>query len=207
MARPPRNRPHFHVEGGGEAEPYTSPRIVITGLPPARVRARHAAKLERAIGAAVHEARQKLGTRDETVAEGERGFYLEFEIPVAEQAAVEGLENKPAKIELVAVRPPVEGQETLSATVFVPEKSADFFSRKVNDYATKNTKKGRPVNERLVARIEDVRLAAVRSLFTDDIALFPPTGRQAWWEVWIRDGRLPTFRHVAQRLNVPVKDH
>lgn len=76
MARPPRNRPHFHLEGGGEAEPYTSPRIVITGLPPARVRAQHAERLSHAIGAAVEQARQKLGTRDPAIAEGQNGFTL-----------------------------------------------------------------------------------------------------------------------------------
>jgi hypothetical protein len=207
MARPPRNRPHFHLEGGGEAEPYTSPRIVITGLPPARVRARHAEKLGRAIGAAVQQARQRLGSRDQAVAEGEKGFYLEFEIPVAERAAVEGLENKHSKIELVAVRPAAEGQETLSATVFVPEKSADFFAKKIDDYRTKETKTGKPRNEALIARIENVRLAAVRSHFTDDLAYFPQAGRQAWWEVWVRDGRLETLRHVARRLNIALKDH
>jgi len=208
MARPPRNRPHFHVEGGGEAEPYTSPRIVITGLPPARVRAQHAEKLGRAIGTAVQQARQKLGTRDQEIAEGEKGFYLEFEIPAAEREAVEGLENKPAEIELVAVRPVADNQEMVSATVFVPERSADFFAKKVETYRDKDNKKsGRPRNEALVARIEDVRLAAVRSLFTDDMALFPATGHQAWWEVWVRDGRLETLRHVAERLNVALKEH
>ena len=207
MARPPRNRPHFHVEGGGQAEPYTSPRLVITGLPPVRVRAAHAQKLEEAVGAAVAAARQKLAARDEAVAEGEKGFYLEFEIPAAERAAVEGLENRPAAIELVAVRPVADGAETVSATVFVPERSAEFFSRKIAAYRDENTRTGRPRNEALVARIEDIRLAVVRSLFTDDIVLFPPTGRQAWWEVWIRDGRLETFRHVAQRLNIALKDH
>jgi hypothetical protein len=207
MARAPRNRPHFLVEGGGQAEPYTSPRLVITGLPPARVRAAHARKLEQAVGTAVAAARQKLAARDEAVAEGEKGFYLEFEIPVAERAAVEGLENQPAAIELVAVRPIADGDETVSATVFVPERSADFFSRKITTYRDENTKAGKPRNEALVARIEDIRLAVVRSLFTDDIAHFPLTGRQAWWEVWIRDGRLETFRHVAQRLDIALKDH
>lgn len=207
MARPPRNRPHFHVEGGGQAEPYTSPRLVITGLPPARVRAAHAQKLERAIGTAVAEARRKLAARDVAVAEGERGFYLEFEIPAAERAAVESLENKPAAIELVAVRPVTEGQDTVSATVFVPERSAEFFARKIEAYRDQNTRTGKPKNEALVARIEDIRLAAVRSLFTDDLTLFPQMGRQAWWEVWIRDGRLETFRHVARRLYVALKDH
>jgi hypothetical protein len=56
--------------------------------------------LERAIGSAVADARRELAARDEAVAEGEKGFYLEFEIPLAERAAVEGLENRPAAIEL-----------------------------------------------------------------------------------------------------------
>jgi hypothetical protein len=207
MARAPRNRPHFLIEGGGQAEPYTSPRIVITGLPPARVRATHARKLTEALATAVSAARENLTRRDKALAEGEPGFYLEFTMPAAERAAIEGLENKPAAIELVAVRPISEGEETVSATVFVPERSAEFFARKVNDYREQNTKSGRPRNEALIARIEDVRLAAARSLFTDPTALFPAEGQQVWWEVWIRDGRLASFRNVAQRLNVLVKDH
>jgi hypothetical protein len=120
---------------------------------------------------------------------------------------VEWLENKPKAIELVAVRPPAEGDELVTATVFVPERSADFFAKKIEAYRDEETRTGKPKNEALVARIEDVRLAALRSLFTDDIALFPEAGRQAWWEVWLRDGRLGTFRAVAARLNVAVKDH
>lgn len=207
MADTLRDRPHLHVEGGGQSEPYTSPRLVIKGLPPARVRAAHAGKLVQALGNAIAQAHHALDARDAAVAEGQRGFYLEFDIPVAERAAVEGLENKPKAIELVAVRPPVEGAEVVTATVFVPEHSADYFAKKIEAYRDKETKSGKPKNEALIARIEDVRLAAVRSLFTDDIALFPQAGRQAWWEVWLRDGRLETFRTVAVRLNVAVKDH
>jgi hypothetical protein len=181
--------------------------LVISGLPPARVRAAHAHKLEQAVGVAVAAARQKLAARDDAIAEGEKGFYLEFAVPTVQRAAVEGLENRPAAIELVAVHPVAEGQEMLSATVFVPERSAEFFSRKIAAYREEDTKTGKPKNEALVARIEDIRLAIARSLFTDDMAFFPESGRQAWWEVWIRDGRLETFRHVAQRLDVALKDH
>lgn len=207
MADAPHDRPHFHVEGGGQSEPYTSPRRGITGLPPARVRAAHARKLEQAIETAVADARSKMAAREEAVAEGERGFYLEFQIPVAERGAVDGLENKPKAIELVAVRPPAEGDEMVTATVFVPERSTDFFAKKIEEYRDRDTKTGNPKHQNLIARIEDVRLGAVRSLFTDDMSLFPPVGRQAWWEVWLRDARLETFRTVADRLNVAVKDH
>ena len=207
MARAPRNRPHLHLDGGGESEPYTSPRLVITGLPPARVRATHARRLERAMGQALAEARQRLATRDDAVAEGERGFYLQFEIPVAERGAVEGLENKPKAIELVAVRPPAEGDESVSATVFVPERSADFFTRKIEAYRDEETPTGKPKNAALIARIETVRLGAVRSLFTDDMDLFPAAGRPAWWEIGLRDDRLEAFRRVAARMNVALKEH
>jgi hypothetical protein len=63
-----RNRPHLHLDGGGKSEPYTSPRLVITGLPPARVRARHARRLELAMGRALAEASQRLAVRDDAVA-------------------------------------------------------------------------------------------------------------------------------------------
>ena len=207
MARSPRDRPHLHLNGGGASEPYTSPRVVITGLPPARVRAAHARQLERAMGQALAEARQLLAGRNDAVAEGERGFYLQFEIPVAERAAVEGLENKPKAIELVAVRSPAEGDGVVSATVFVPERSADFFTRKIEAYRDEETPTGKPKNEALIARIETVRLGAVRSLFTDDLDLFPAAGLPAWWEVWLRDDRLEAFRRVAARMNVALKAH
>ena len=89
----------------------------------------------------------------------------------------------------------------------MPDRSRDFFTKKIAAYHHEDTDKGKPKNEGLVARIEDVRLATVRSLFTDHISLFPQKGRQAWWEVWFREDRLEAFRTVAQRLNVPVKDH
>jgi hypothetical protein len=207
MALPPRNRPHLHVEGGGRNEPYTSPRIVITGLPPARARAAHAAKLKGALDRAIAQARAQIAGRQDGVAEGSAGFYLQFEIPVGHQTALDSLENKPKAIELVAVKPPAEGDETISATVFVPESSADFYDRRIEAYRTERNKSGKPKNENLVARIDDVRLGAVRSLFTDDMTLFPTDGVPAWWEVWLRDGRLQAFQTVSARLNVATKAH
>src|ERR1700682_2100965 len=98
MALPPRNRPHLHMEGGGQKEPYTSPRLVITGLPPARARAAHAARLKQALGRAIAQARDLIQAREDGVAEGAAGFYLQFDIPADHQAALESLENKPNAI-------------------------------------------------------------------------------------------------------------
>lgn len=195
------------MQGSGDAENYTSPRTVINGMPPARTRAAHAANLEQALGAAVAKARQLLDTRDPAVAEGERGFYLDFDVPADHQSALDGLENRQKRIELVAVKPLADGEETIRATVFVPEAQADYFATKVEQYRDEESKKGNPKNQNLIARIDDVRLSAVRSLFTDDEALYPPDGRLTWWEVWLRDGKTPVFRTVAERLDVALKQH
>jgi Subtilase family len=204
----PRDRPHFHIEGGGQSELYTSPRLPIEGRPPFRARAAHAERILAAVVRAVGEARERMAVRDPGFAEGENGFYLEFEIPIADRIAVEGLENRPSEIELVAVRPPAQSDVTITATVYVPERSADFFDKKIEAYRDEDTpQSGRPKNERLVARIEDVRLGVVRSLFTDDPESYPAPDQQAWWEVWLRDGKLEAFRRAAARLDIPVQDH
>ena len=207
MAQAPRDRPHFLIQGSGESEVYTSPHRGGGGLPPARARAAHAAALDRALGVAVAEARRQIAGRDAAIAEGEPGFYLDFDVPVAHQEALDGLENRRKKIELVAVHPPAEDAELVRATVFVPETEADYYTAKVEQYRDEVTKTGAPKNQNLIARIEDVRIAALTSLFTDDDALYPQDGVQVWWEVWLRDGRLQTFRTVAERLNVQVRPH
>jgi hypothetical protein len=207
MALPPRNRPHLHVEGGGQHEPYTSPRLVIKGLPPPRARAAHARRLKQAVDQAIEQARAQIAAREEGVAEGTPGFYLQFELPIDHQHVVDSLENKTKAIELVAVQPPAPGDGTISATVFVPERAADFFDKRIEAYRSEQTKSGKPKNEALIARIDNVQLATARALFTDDATCFPVDGVPTWWEVWLREDRLAAFQTIAERLNVTRKPH
>lgn len=206
MAIQPRNRPHFHLEGVGETEDYVSPRTGRSGLPPARVRAAHANALHQSILSAVVQAQQRIQARDPDIAEGLPGFYLEFDIPAAQSDALDGLENRPKAIELVAVKPSTANDQVINATVYVPEKAADFFKTKIEQYRDQNTKKGNPKNQNLIARIDDVRLGVVRSLFTDAASLFPQGIAQAWWEVWLRSGKLGSFTSIAKRLDITVRD-
>jgi hypothetical protein len=83
MALTPRDRPHFHVEGGGQGEAYTSPRLIITGMPPARVRAAHAARLGLAIGTALAAGRQRIAEREEGLAEGDASVSATVFVPEA----------------------------------------------------------------------------------------------------------------------------
>lgn len=129
------------------------------------------------------------------------GFYLEFEIPAGSEEAAERLENRQKHIELVALRQ-ASANSPAMATVFVPDTAADHFLKKVAQYREENTRTGKPKNEALVARIQSVALAAVRSVYTDDPALFPAAAEPIWWEIWLREGHGNSFNAAVQRLEI-----
>lgn len=202
-----RDRPHIYLEGGGRQQNFTSPRQPHTGKPPARTRAAHAAKLSRAIGAALAAVRQQRVDQEGVPRDGEAGFYLQFDVPVDHRDALDGLENRPKGIEIVAVAPITQDAEVVQTTVFVPDQAADHFIKKITQYRDEQTKGGKPKNQKLVASLQDVRLAGVRALFTDALVTFPADDEEIWWEVWIRGERKPDFERAAARLNISLKDH
>ena len=127
---------------------------------------------------------------------------------MAERAAIDQLADRRQKLELVAVREPDVPGGPLLAAVFVPARAEEYYLRKVEAYRTRESPSGRPKNEALVARMETVRLATARSLFTDDEGLFPQDrAERVWWEVWLREGRREVFERVALALDAQVKPH
>ena len=202
---------HIYLQDHGQRERFTSPRSG-GGAPnyPPRNRAQHARRIERALTQALAAANEQIATRDIEIAGGEVGFYLEFDIPRAQQALLDRLEDRRGHqhIDLLSVRPSgADPENFISATVFVPESKKNSYLKKVEDYRNKETRSGKPRNEPLIASINTVRLAQVQSLFTDDQRLFPAEGQQAWWEVWLRPETRPVFGHAAAHLNVEVRDH
>ena len=207
MPDQPRNRPHLYLEGNGRSQDFTSPRRPHSGAPPSRARAEHARRLLAALETALAGARQQLAARQEPVADGQKGFYLQFDIPADHRDALDGLPLPSKGIEICAVQPLEEDAEVIRSTVFVPEAAADHFVKKVIAYRDENTHKGQPKYRKLVASIIDARLGGVRALFTDDRAAFPPDGRTAWWEVWVREDCRQSFEHVAHAMGLAVKQH
>lgn len=204
----PRDRPHLFIDGGGQTEQYRRPAQAIRTPPlPGRDRAAHADALAASIGVALEAARAQLGARATAVAEGVPGFYLQIEVPAGEKAVIDQLGNRQKQIEVVAVREPTAENASVTATVFVPATAEAYYQEKVEAYRTQETRTGRPKNEPLISRMEVVRLATARSLFTDDDALFPVGDVAVWWEIWLRDGHRDVFSRMAARLNLQVKDH
>lgn len=225
-----RNLRHIYLPGHGEREDFTSPRSRGGAPIPQRNRQQHAQRLEEMLTAAVAVAQERIANRDPEISGGTPGFYLEFELPQAQQAVLDKLENQQGRqhIELLAAHPSTESPDLIRATVFVPESRREHYLRKVRAYADEDNvryekdtdgndvlddngnrieKSRRPKNEALVAALETARIAEAGSLYTDDPALFPGAGQEVWWEVWLRrDGRA-IFDHAADQLALAVREH
>ncbi len=205
MPDPRRNLANFYIKENGISENYTSPKQGGGRKPlPFRNRREHAEALRFAFEQVLEDYRKQKLSKEPELAEGEPGFYLEIQIQKNELEALEKLEDRRKKIELLAVRVDDESEETISATVFVPEKASNVFPSKIEDYRDKDTKNGNPKNEALITRLEDINLGTVRSLFTDNLALFPTERQVIWWEIWLRKGRIDDFKQKAQILDIRI---
>jgi hypothetical protein len=209
MPKYQRNLPNFYIAAKGDSQNYTSPgRGGGKKSFPPRNRIQHAETLKQAFEKALENYQQQKLLREPELSVEEAGFYLEFQIPKSELKALDSLENKTKNIELVAVKSSDESEETVSATVFVPEKASDFFALKIEAYRDKETEKGKPQNEPLIARLDDISLGTVRALFTDNLSSFPSSeSQEVWWEVWLRHGYRESFNQIAQILDIRTTEH
>jgi hypothetical protein len=204
-----RKFPHIYLSDKGKSEKYTRPPKGggDDSPPPLRDRVEHAQALELSIGTAIQQARQQMDSREPGIADEEKGFYLEFQILADGANAFQQLGDRTKKIELVAVKKIPDLQGMVTATVFVPETAAEYFLKKVRKYRDEETEKGKPKNEALISRLETVQIGTVKSLFTDDLNLFPEDGREVWWEIWLRQERSSVFEDITRLLNIRTKPH
>ena len=78
---------------------------------------------------------------------------------------------------------------------------------KVEKYCDEDIEKNNYKNEAPISKLEIVQIGIVRSLFKDDLNLFPENGQEVWWEVWLRKDRRSAFDRVTQMLSIRVKPH
>lgn len=202
MAELPRDRPHIHLHDVGRSEPYTSRQRPQTPPPPARNREMHARTLIAALNQALAGAHAQAQARAEAPA---GGFYLQFELSAGNEEFVQNLEDRRRGIELVSVKRGLEENAPTIATVFVPDRAANYFLRKLEAYQNEVTRSGRPRNENLVNRIDTVALAVVRPFFTDEEDRLPAENQRIWWEIWLRIGLREQFQAAATALEIRLK--
>ena len=213
----PRNRKHIIVPGKATAEPYRphTRNIRIPKPPAPSSRATHGAALKKALAAAVVDAHQRRTDAGIQIHGAVPGLYIQFESQPGVPLTLSALENAGQGIELVAVTSSrtdeAEPRLIQRATVFVPEGKVKYFVKRFEEYANQEPKtRGERRHEGMLDPVASLRLATLRSLWTDATDAYPDDDEMVWWEVWLRrqDGselaRLMEFAGV-QDLSVGAR--
>ncbi|MBF0311322.1 MAG: S8 family peptidase [Magnetococcales bacterium] len=206
------DRRHLELKGFARPESFLPPGGGgKAALPPVN-RARHGHALLNQLSRLKEEAVPLL-EEQHSHAILEPGLRLEFRSPPGIELAFESLARRQQGIEVLNVRR--EGERTF-ATVFVPERKLGHFETLVRDYLEKDTEpskehpEGHPKNQALVETIQEIRQAALLSLWTDSPELLPASEEEVIsWEVWLplrRKGEkaLSHFQQLAGDLGFKV---
>lgn len=202
--------PHLFVEGRFLTEKYTyagQPPVREIRLP-VRDRTSHATTVREQLNQAREENERQRGV---TTPPGEPApIILEIRSEPGFDLKLDSVEDRRKGIEVACVR--TEGDVQV-ATVHVPEGALTHFFKRVEEYLTEDTKgtaktPAHPKNQELIETIAQLRLATLRSFWTDEAVEFPPEDRSIWWEVWLRasgeQSPWDTFRLLAEDKGLQV---
>lgn len=149
-----------------------------------RDRPSHAARIEQHLSAAWNDA---LESRQAVGSTTPHGLYLEFEVDKGFEVPVSTLDVRSKGVELRNIREVGTGNQQRSlATVFVPADHRSYFLKQVQEYASQDTKGGKPKREKFVASLDDIRAAVLESFWTHDVKELP-TDDPEWVEIWLHD--------------------
>lgn len=167
-----------------EVHPYTSEGQQVTKHFPPRDRASHGNGLLRQLDNVWRSDEQQRAMF--AAIKDRQGTYIEFKGADNCDLVHKSLENVTQGIELLNLRSDIDadGVSVQSATVFVPTGKEEYFNKKVQEYLTKETKKGNMRNKELVESIETIELAVISSFWIgspEDI----PDKVSVWCEFWL----------------------
>lgn len=178
------NRRHITLQGFSSNEDFApkgsgrSPRV------PVRNREQHGQRLTNQFDIVLQSYQEKREQIEHTITE-DTGIYVEItgipDIPLP----LDSLDTRDFK--LYSCTTTDDKREV--ALVFIPEVRRLAFQKKINEYLNpnKDTKIGLPKNHPLLDSIDSIRLASLRSFWTDDPESFPDNDRQTiWWELWLK---------------------
>ena len=182
------NLPHLFVQGFVSSEKYTYAGPVPMGeakMPP-RDRAAHGVSIREQL----HQARQQNeNLRGATINDEEPSrIILEVHSEPDFELELKSLEPRSQGVELACVREEKDeqGRDQRIAVIHVPAGRLNYFVKLVEQYLTAQVASGKPKNQKLIESISRIRLATLRSFWTDDGVEFPLADKAIWWEVWLR---------------------
>jgi len=181
---------HIYLQGHGEAIGYRPPKQVMKSkyTVPADRRS-HAELLHDQLWAAWKAADKRWeDTRGKSPFVME-GLPIEIEGSPELYQVLRSLDLERGEIQLFTAK---EETESFLVTVFIPEFRVERFFKKIEEYRNTLEQDGNPENAPLLDRIKSIKLATLKSYWTDEEQSFPEPGEPVWWELWIRDSH-PRF--------------
>lgn len=141
------------------------------------------------------------------------GNYYDISGLKGKELVVQSLENVSSGIRICNVRASeVDGEEEVTATVFVPDAKEHIFLKKLQEYAKGIPEgKDKPAHDSLVKSIECISASFVRSLWTDNPSLLP-SSTMKWCEVWLRvqndtvESIKSDFFQICSQLGIAIKE-
>jgi Subtilase family len=175
--------PHLFVTGRSKSESYVYAGPIPRGTVrlPARDSATHGTTLREELDRARQENELLRGVT--TSPEAPARIILEVESEPDFELALDSLEPRGQGVELACVR---QENGVRTAVIHVPEEKLGYFVKRVEQYLGEQTAKGQPKNQNLFDRIAAIRLASLRSFWTDEGSSFPALDQAIWWETWLR---------------------
>lgn len=206
--------PHLFISTTTQATRFTSPstgpreRINL----PARERAAHAQALIEQLEEISPQAAARAEEQRALGLDAGLGVYLRFDSEPHFPLKFESLDLASSGIQLCTVK--TLPDNTMQATVYVPDTKLELFLRKIAAYRDEQTvprgEQGvpRPKNQDLVESISNIQLAALEALWTEETLPFPDHNNAMTWELWLRRERgidhLARLRGYAEHFNLHV---
>lgn len=142
------------------------------------------------------------------------GTYLSFVSALNHDLTTKSLEDLRKGIRLLNVKEVrIDDENTqIRATIYIPRGKESHFIEKVNAYKSENTSKGEPKNTPLVDSIEDVSIALLESIWTDNTYLIP-SNSEKWCEAWLNvntqghqeQEQISSFKSILENIGVEYK--
>lgn len=171
------NKPHIYLTNPAQSEPFRANSGGGGGASvPRQDRESHGRSLLQQFDQIKPDLERAIGAQREAELDEGFGLQIEFESFPDIALAFESLTAERSQIELLNVQH--VGNKTL-ATVFIPDGKLDVLERKVRDYLnpdkdpTYKDEGSNPRNQKLIDAIQSIRVASIRSLWTDSDDVFP----------------------------------
>ena len=94
------------------------------------------------------------------------------------------------------------GENDVDVTVYVKKDKKDWLKNKADDYSDKDTQKGKPCNEKLIAPINGIAATDIRTLYVsaEEFATIPEVG-SCFYELWMSHSKENSKESIESTLS------